>query len=106
MGGAIRRMQSQFNNPAGAYTTPAIREATQRAQERELMQEGGAQFRAGQYDVNNQNFQRNAYLASLTAPPLVQTGATGTSIEKYKTPFSAKIMPALQGAAQGAAMMG
>jgi len=81
-----------------------MREAIGRSQERELMQEGGAQFRQGQYDVNNQNFQKNSYLAALTAPPLTQTGSTGTQVDKYKTPFSAKIMPALQGAASAAAM--
>jgi hypothetical protein len=93
-------MQSQFNNPAGSYTTPAMREATQRSQERELLQEGGAQFRAGQQDVNNQNFQKNAYLASLTAPPLVQTGQSGTQTLANRTPFSSKILPILGRAAQ------
>lgn len=61
--------------------------------------------RAGQYDVNNQTYQKNAYLAGLTAPPLVQTGQSGTTTEKFKTPFSAKIMPALQSAATAAAGM-
>src|ERR1041384_8383540 len=98
VGGAIRRQQNQFNNPAGGYTTPQMRDAIGRSQERELMQEGGAQFRAGAHDVNSQNFQKNAYLASLTAPPLVQTG--GSTTEKYKTPFSAKILPAIQAGAQ------
>ena len=60
--------------------------------------------RAGQYDVNNQTYQKNAYLAGLTAPPLVQTGTSGTQTGAYKTPFSAKIMPMLQQGAQTAAM--
>jgi len=98
-------MKDSFNNPAGSYTTRAMREAIQRSQERELMQEGGAQFRAGAHDVNNQNYQKNAFLASLTAPPLVQTGQSGTQTQKMKTPFSAKILPALMGGVQGYAAL-
>lgn len=88
----------------GGYTTPQIRDATLRSGERDIDQQAGMESRAGQYDVNAQTYQKNAYLAGLTAPPLVQTGQSGTQIGAYKTPFSAKIMPMLQGAAGGAAM--
>jgi len=104
LGEAERTLKQSFVNPAGGYTTPQMRDAILRSQTRELFQQAGAQTRAGQYDVNNQNYARNAFVAGLTAPPLVQTGSTGTSTEKYKTPFSAKIMPAIQTGAQIAAM--
>ena len=90
-------------NPAGGYTTPQMRDAITRTGERNIDQTAGMESRAGQYDVNNQTFQKNAYLASLTAPPLVQTGQSGTQTGAQKTPFSAKIMPMIQGAAMGAA---
>jgi hypothetical protein len=60
--------------------------------------------RAGQFDVNNLNMGKMQYLAGLTAPPLVQSGSSST--DKFKTPFSAKIMPALQTGAQVASGMG
>ena len=79
IGGSIRRMQQSFNSPLGGYFTPGMRAAIERGQERELMQEGGAQTRAGMYDVNNQNYARNLAVAGMTAPRLTQTGASGTS---------------------------
>lgn len=75
VGGAVRRMQSQFRNPLGGYATPAMRDAIMRSQERELMQMGGQQFREGQHDVNQLDYGRNALLAGLTQP----TTSTGTS---------------------------
>lgn len=79
IGGAVRRMQSSFNSPLGGYYTPGMRAAIERGQERELMQTGGEQTRAGIYDVNNQNYARNLAVAGMTAPRLVQTGASGQS---------------------------
>lgn len=80
-----------------------MRDAIERSQSRELFQQGGAQMRAGQYDVNQQDYGRNLAVAGLTAPPLVQSGSSYTGGQKNKTPFSAKIMPALQQGAQTAA---
>jgi hypothetical protein len=71
-------MQSQFNNPLGGYATPAMKDAIMRSQERELMQEGGAQTRAGIHDVNQMDYSRNALLAGLTQPT-TQTGQTSQS---------------------------
>lgn len=83
-----------------------MRDAIERSQSRELFQQGGAQMRAGQYDVNQQDYGRNLAVAGITAPPLVQSGSSYTGQEKFKTPFSAKIMPALQAGAGAAAGMG
>jgi len=101
-GAAKRQLSNTFLNPMGGYTTPQIRDATLRAGYRDIDQQAAEQARAGAYDVNQQNFQKNAYLASLTAPPLVQTGMTGQVKSTEKQPFSGKIMPMLQGAAMAA----
>lgn len=106
LGEAQRSLKNQFRNPAGGYTTPQMRDAIERSQSRELFQQGGAQMRAGQFDVNQQDYGRNLAVAGLTAPPLVQSGSSYTGQEKFKTPFSAKIMPALQSGSQAAAAMG
>lgn len=62
----------------GGYTTPQIRDAIQRSQQRELMQMGGQQTREGMSDVNRLNQSRNLALASLTRPILTQTGSTSS----------------------------
>lgn len=101
VGGAIRRMQDSFQSPLGGYTTPQMRDAIQRTQERELLQEGGAQFRAGQYDVNNQQFGQKAAVAGMTAPRMVQKTSSGTSSGKATTSE-----PWYNGLVQGGASMG
>lgn len=103
-----RQLERTLNSPTGGYRTAAMRDALQLQGQRELGQQAGMESRAGQYDVNNQNYGRNLAVAGITAPPLVQSGSAsqGTQVEKNKTPFSAKIMPALQSGAQAAAGMG
>lgn len=116
VGEAQRTLKSSFNNPVGGFYTPAQRDAIMRSQSRELFQQSGAQTRAGQYDVNNQDAARNQFIAGLTAPPLVQTSSSGTSSGTSSgqstgtnntvntTPFSSKIIPALQEGARTAAI--
>jgi hypothetical protein len=99
-----RQLQRTLDNPAGGYRTPAMRDALLLQGQRELGEQAGMESRAGQYDVNNQTYGKNLAVAGLTAPPLVQSGSSYTGTEKYKTPFSAKIMPAIQTGAQIAAM--
>lgn len=105
IGGAIRRSQNTFQNPFGQYTTPQIRGATMRSQERELMQEGGAQARAGQYDVNNQQYGQKLAVAGMTAPRLVQTGQSGTATGTM-TGKATTSEPWYNGLIQGGASMG
>lgn len=97
------RLNASNLNPAGGYTTPQIQEARRNAANRDIDEQAAMAGRAGQYDVNNLNMGKMQFLAGLTAPPLVQSGSTSTGTEKFKTPFSAKIMPAMQSAAQMAA---
>lgn len=105
VGGAIRRMQDSFNNPQGGYTTPQIRDAQMRAQERELMQMGGEQARAGYYDLNNQQFGQKAAVAGLTAPRLVQTGQSGTASGTMKGTATTS-EPWYNGVVQGGSALG
>src|ERR1043165_8790950 len=90
-GAAKRQLNNTFINPLGGNSTPQRDEAIRRSMSRQIDEDAAIQSRAGQYDVNQQNYQKNAYLAGLTAPPLVQSGSTSTGVDKFKTPFSAKI---------------
>lgn len=109
IGGAVRRMRDTFQNPFGPNTTPQIRAATERSQERELMQEGGAQARAGAYDVNNQEYGQKLAVAGMTAPRLVQSGQKGTasgSMSGKATSSSPWYNDAIQGGASiGSALL-
>ena len=66
LGEKERQLQSTFDNPLGGYTTPQIRDAVLRSNQRELMQQAGEQARESQYDVNRLNQSRNLALAGLT----------------------------------------
>lgn len=103
-GAAKRRLDNSFINPLGGYSTPQRDEAIRRSESRGIDEQAAMEARAGQFDVNRLNLGKQQFLAGLTAPPLVQSGSTSTGTDKYKTPFSAKIMPALQSGAQTAAM--
>jgi hypothetical protein len=102
--GSRNRLNASLLNPTGGYTTPQIQDARRMSANREIDEQAAMAGRAGQFDVNNLNMGKMQYLAGLTAPPLVQSGSSST--DKFKTPFSAKIMPALQTGAQVAANMG
>lgn len=105
VGGAIRRMQSSFKNPAGGYSTPAMRDAIQRSQERSLLESGSEAMREGQYDVNRMDMARLSDLASLTAPRTVQSNETSTSSNRGTGQISQtpSWMSTIGGLAQGAA---
>ena len=84
MGEQQRQLNNSLASPTGGYVTPQIRDAIRRSQSRELMQQGGEQTRAGIYDVNSQNRGRNAALAAMTAPQLVQRGGTSSGTGTVK----------------------
>lgn len=66
VGGALRRMKDQMNNPLGGYGTGQTRDATMRSQERSLLESGSQAMREGQHGVNQQELIRNTALAGLT----------------------------------------
>lgn len=106
-------LRSSYQNPLGAYTTPAMRDAALRSQEGELEQEYGQAQRQGYNDIQGRTGQRLAGLASLTAPNMVQSGgsSSGTSSGTYsgtgsntgQTSQSEPLLPSLIG---GAASVG
>ena len=102
-GASKRRLDNSFINPLGGASTPQRDEAIRRSLHRSFDEQAGMESRAGQFDVNRLNLGKQQYLAGLTAPPLVQSGSSYSNTDKFKTPFSAKIMPAIQSAAQVAA---
>ena len=107
VGGALRRMQSQFNNPLGGYATPAMKDAIMRTNERQLLESGSQAMREGQQDVNQLDYSRNALLAGLTQPT-TQTGSTnqsGTSSQQGTVTGSAS-QPLLGSIIGGAAGVG
>jgi hypothetical protein len=85
-------LQDSFNNPLGQYTTPAVREATQRAAEGDLMQQEGQAMREGQYDVNSQTGGKQGFLASFTAPRTSTSSGTGTSAGTGTNTYTPSIM--------------
>lgn len=105
IGAGVRRTKDSFLNPAGGHTTPQMRDAIMRGQERELMQEGGAQMRAGYYDANNQEFGKKLAVAGMTAPRMVQTGQSGTSSGTMSGKATTS-EPWYNGLVQGGASMG
>lgn len=104
-------LKNSFNNPLGQYTTPAMRDATQRSHEGELEQEYGQAQRQGYSDMQGRTGQRLAGLAGLTAPTMVQTGGSssgsgtysGTGSSTGSTTQSEPLLPSLLG---GAASVG
>lgn len=72
-------LEKSFQNPLGAYTTSAIRDATLRSEKGDLEQDYGQARRQAYNDMQGRTAQRRALLANLTAPQLRQTAATGTN---------------------------
>jgi len=97
LGEAQRTLKNTVTSPTGGYVTPAIRDAIMRSGNRELMQQSGAQTRAGIHDVNQLNFARDAAVAQGTAPVLTQTGGTsqGTgTVKESQSPLGTALQVA------------
>jgi hypothetical protein len=67
------------HDPYGAYTTPAIRDASRQVFSNNLRQEEGQEALQEQFGMNQQEQSRLGTLAALTSPQIVQSGGTGTS---------------------------
>lgn len=90
--GYARRRQdldNSYQNPLGAYTSPAVRDAAGRSAGRGLNMEAAVATSAGRREAQDRAFQQQSYIAGLTAPPVVQTGGSstgtvqGTSVQTY-----------------------
>jgi len=93
---AKTQLDQSFSNPLGQYTTPAVREATQRAAGGDLMQQEGEAMRESQYDVNAQTGAKQGFLASLTAPRTSTSSGTGASSGTGSSTYTPSIMDDIQ----------
>jgi hypothetical protein len=66
------------HDPMGAAYDPHVAQQQREAARERLGQQESQAYRAGEYDVNRLNFSRNATVAGMTAPQLVQTGQSST----------------------------
>lgn len=101
VGGALRRMKDQMNNPLGGYGTGQTRDATMRSQERSLLESGSQAMREGAHDVNQQELVRNTALAGLTQGT-TQSG-TSTNQGSMTGSTSSPLMGTIIGSAAGVA---
>lgn len=78
----MRQQQNEsFDNPFGAYTTQAVRDASKRNSDLSLHQQEAQALTEADYMANATDFERQMALAQLTAPKLVQTGGTSTATQ-------------------------
>lgn len=71
-------MTQSYQNPFGSASTPATMEAMGRATNQAMDQQEAAETAASQFQADQSNFARQATIAGMTAPRLVQTGGTQT----------------------------
>lgn len=77
-GSAKNQIANTFNNPAGGYYTPQMRDAILRSSLQALGQQEAAAKSQAYNETQGQRFGQAATLASLTAPRMVTTGSSGT----------------------------
>lgn len=76
--GARQDLDDSFLNPAGAYTTPAMRDAALQAGHENLHQQESTALIGAEGAENDADYQRKLQLAQMTNPQLVQTGGSST----------------------------
>ena len=72
-------LAESYNNPAGAYSTPALRDAALRASYEDIGQQEGQALREENYARQGLEYAKRADVASMTQPRLVQESQSGTS---------------------------
>lgn len=75
---ARQNYANTFANPLGSYTSPSTKEAAARVTNQALAQDEAQALEQSQFNANNANFGRQATVAQMTAPTLVNTGGTQT----------------------------
>jgi hypothetical protein len=68
-----------YDNPLGAYTHPAIRDAAQRASFEDVGQQEAQALREENYTRQGLDYARTADVAAMTQPRIVQQSSSGTS---------------------------
>jgi len=77
-----------FQNPLGAATSPAVRDAANRVGGMRMSQDENNAIQTSNYRNNQAGFDRQATVAGLTAPQYAQTGSTGSSTQSSFNPMS------------------
>lgn len=67
-------VQNSYQNPLGAYTTPAVKDASERVANERLSMDEAAAIAASNYNAQQQAFGQQATVAGLTQP--VMTSST------------------------------
>lgn len=98
------KADNSYSNPLGSYTSPAVREAATRENGAGLAMDEAQAQQNSQNQAENINYGRQAGIAGMTAPQLVQTG--GTQVTKTPKDWTQLIMGMASSAGQGAAMAG
>ena len=75
------QLTNSYQNPMGAYTSPAVRDALQRSGGQGLAQQEAQAQQNSQNYANDTNYGRAASYAAMTAPKFVQTGGTSTQTQ-------------------------
>lgn len=71
--------ENSFNNPLGAYTTPAVREAANRSFGQHLAMDEAQANQKAQFNADNTNYARAVTEAQMTAPQLIQSRGNSTA---------------------------
>jgi hypothetical protein len=98
------RQDNSYANPLGAYTSPAVRDAVSRNAGQGLAMDEAQAVRSSQQNADNINYGRQAGIAGMTAPQLVQTG--GTQVQKTPKDWASLIMGGAQTGMQLGTMAG
>ncbi len=100
-----QQLADSYNNPFGAATSPAVRDAAARVTNQRLAMDEGQATAESQYNADQQNYARALTGAQLTAPKFVQTGGTtnGTSTQTQSGGFLGDLALGLVGGASSAA---
>lgn len=75
---ARNRLNKLYNNLAGGFVTPQMRDRLIASGNRDIDQQSAIEGRQGQFDVNQQRGGQLGSLAALMAPRIVSTGSSGT----------------------------
>jgi hypothetical protein len=73
-----QRLGNSFNNPLGAYTSPAVRDAVGRSAGKALGMEERVASELSRRAAQETAFGQQAHIAQMTDPRLVQTGGSST----------------------------
>jgi len=77
---------NSFQNPLGAQTSSAVRDAATRVGGQRMSQDENNAMQSSRFANNEAKFGRQATVAGLTAPQLTSTGSSGNATQS--TPFN------------------